>query len=230
MEVMAVVRRLVPSIGLIGLCGLAGYFGSKLSRDAEHAAAPSPTPLANPAPPTTPLIIERTRVESREASTPAQAPPAAVPAKPRAGSPDEQLLAEMQADERDIERGKQQRAELEGAFRAEPIEAAWARPAEALLRKRAGELFTDARATQLSSMECRASMCRAVFTHGDAQAQDDFAGSERYLDLIESFPQTYFSRDPGGHGVAASTVVFLSRDAGGLMAQLGPTQPATEQP
>jgi hypothetical protein len=228
---LAVVRRLLPSLVLIGLCGLAGYYGSRLGRGAEPAAAATPQ-VPDAAPPSVPLIIERTRLVTQEGPTPQAAPatPVAPAAKPRAGSPDEQLLSELQADERDIERGKRQRLGLERAFQAEPVEASWARPTEALVRKRAGELFTDPNATKISSMECRASMCRAVFTHGDAKARDDFAGSERYLDLIESFPQSYFTHDPGGAGVAASTTVFLSRDAGGLVAQLEPTQPATEKP
>ena len=84
--------------------------------------------------------------------------------------------------------------------------------------------------TAISAMECRSTMCKAVFTHQDRAAQEAFSGSERYLDLIQPFAQSFFVHDRGGAAGAASTVVFLSRDQGGLVAHLDSLPKATEKP
>jgi hypothetical protein len=224
------------------LCGVAGYFGSALARGTTAASGAVVAPVAEPPREAAPRALAAGKTGRQlvpvgpaqgfrpAAPASAEAEQAAPPTAAAQRSPDELLLEELQAEERDVARGVRMRQELERAFEADPPDAEWARSTEASFRASSAAAFSDPKATQMSTIECRGTLCKATFTHANDVAFDDFRGSERYLDLIEPFPQTFYQRVPADGGNPASTVVFLSREPGGMTAQLSPTDEPTEKP
>jgi hypothetical protein len=233
---MGTIKPFLTAALLVVSCGIAGYIGSALGRGGLPASArvsESAMALGTAQRPAA-VSDENSRPRTRRAPLQVPPEPSAAPQhdperERHAGSLDEQLVAEMQAEERDIARGVQHQQSLERAFELEPVDEGWARPAEASFREAAGQLFSEPDTTAISAMECRSTLCKAVFTHEDRAAQEAFSGSERYLDLIQPFPQSFFVHERAG-AAAASTVVFLSRDQGGLVAQLDSMPKAAQKP
>lgn len=228
------VRRIIPSVVLVAFCGVAGYLGSALARGTATAPTREPPPSPALQLPPGPLVERRLPVSPAALAAPQvaklpepQAGERAL-AKPRP-TPDELMIEELQAQERDVAQGARMRQGLESAFATEPVDAEWARSAEASFRQAVTATgFNDTNGTRMSSLECRAMLCKAVFTHANDKALGEFRGSESYLDLIQPFPQSFYQRVPGEGGGPASTVLFLSREPGGVTAQLDSLPEPTE--
>lgn len=132
----------------------------------------------------------------------ADVPPWRAPQAPVAARPPEEATAATADRDTSQERpvgpsprkltGKEVAANHEVAFRAEPVERAWAEPMEARVSAGMREVFKDP--TKVRSVECRQSLCRVEASMSDQNEWSEIV--ERMLEekvwdgVLSAFPST----------------------------------------
>jgi hypothetical protein len=102
----------------------------------------------------------------------------------------------------------ERRAFYDDLIEADPLDTAWAGPAEkSLTGALSGEAF---RGSTVAAVQCRSTLCRIEVSHADGAAQDAFLPAAMSRPELDSRGLAQRIEDPD-HPERRSTVIFLAR-------------------